>query len=257
MQKPILIDLDGVLRFGTKPAEDINLFLDYLQKAQIPACILSNSSLNASEDIYKYFETHSINIELPIITAIDAAYSYIKDKYSKVAIYTSENVIGKFADFLEYENPEAVLIGDIGNLWNYKLMQTIFEYVQNGAELIAVHKNKYWHKPSQGILLDSGPFIHGIEYASGHTATLIGKPSPLYFNSALKQIGFEANQPFIMLGDDLQSDMAGGKELNAHTILMLTGKTELPIPEKDKQNINYYAENLTQAVEIIKIIKEV
>ena len=46
-------------------------------------------------------------------------------------------------DYLEYEKPEAVLVGDIGDAWNYKLMQTIFEYIRNGAELIAAHKNKY------------------------------------------------------------------------------------------------------------------
>ena len=252
MQKPILIDLDGVLRLGNKLAEDINIFLNFIEQSKIPACILSNSSLNTSNHIYKYFESQSIKLEIPVITAIDAAFSYLNNKYTKVAVYTSENVIDKFADFLEYENPEAVLIGDIGNLWNYKLMQTIFEYVQNGAELIAVHKNKFWYKPSEGILLDAGPFIHGIEYSAGVSATLIGKPSPLYFFSALNQIGFESNQPFIMLGDDLQSDMVGGKNLNAHTILMLTGKTKLPIPENDKKNVNDYAESLTQAIEIIK-----
>ncbi len=256
MQKPILIDLDGVLRLGNNPAEDINIFLDFIHQTKIPTCILSNSSLSTSDQIKKYFESNSITLKIPIITAIDTAFSYIKEKYSKAAIYTSENVIDKFSDFLEYEKPEAVLIGDIGNLWNYKLMQTIFEYIENGAELIAVHKNRYWHKPSEGILLDAGPFIHGIEYATGVTATLIGKPSPLYFYSALKRIGFDANQPFIMIGDDLKSDIAGGKKLNADTILILTGKTKLPIPENEKKNINYYAESLTQVVEIIKTLSK-
>ena len=248
MQKPILIDLDGVLRLGDKPASDIKLFLDFIKKSKIPSCILSNSSLYTSEHIYKYFENHSIKIEIPIITAIDAAHAYIKDRFTKVAIYTSENVISKFANFLEYENPEAVLVGDIGNVWNYKLMQTIFEYLDNGAELIAVHKNRYWQNPSQGIQLDAGPFIHGIEYASGVSATLIGKPSPLYFNSALKEIGIQPNELFIMLGDDLESDMGGAKLLNAETILLLTGKTNLPIPELYKKNIDYIAQNLTQVI---------
>ena len=252
MQKPILIDLDGVLRLGDKPASDIKLFLDFIKKSKIPSCILCNSSLYTSEHIYKYFENHSIKIEIPIITAIDAAHAYIKDRFTKVAIYTSENVISKFANFLEYENPEAVLVGDIGNVWNYKLMQTIFEYLDNGAELIAVHKNRYWQNPSQGIQLDAGPFIHGIEYASGVSATLIGKPSPLYFNSALKEIGIQPNELFIMLGDDLESDMSGSKELNAKTILLLTGKTKLPIPEINKKNVDYFDKNLTQVIEILK-----
>lgn len=257
MQKPILIDLDGVLRLGDKPAVDIKLFLDFISETNIPSCILSNSSLYTSEHIYKYFESHSILIEIPIITAIDAAYSYIQERFTKVAIYTSENVVSKFADFLEYENPEAVLVGDIGNVWNYKLMQTIFEYIENGAELIAVHKNRYWQNPSEGIQLDAGPFIHGIEYATGVSATLIGKPSPLYFNSALREIGIQPAESFIMLGDDLESDMSGSKKLNAKTILLLTGKTKLPIPEICKNNVDYFAKNLTQVIEILKKIANI
>ena len=35
--------------------------------------------------------------------------------------YTSENVIHLFSEILDFENPEAVLIGDIGNLWNYQI----------------------------------------------------------------------------------------------------------------------------------------
>jgi HAD superfamily hydrolase (TIGR01450 family) len=252
MQKPLLIDLDGVLRIGLKPAEDIIPFLGFLNENLIPTCILSNSSLYSSRHIYNFFESHSINIKLPIITAIDAAYNYINGKYNKVAVYTSENVIEKFSEFLEYENPEAVLIGDIGDVWNYRLMQTIFEYVQNGAELIAVHKNKFWNKPDVGIQLDAGSFIHAIEYASSSTATLIGKPSPLFFKLALQKIECDIKESFIMLGDDLDTDISGAKELGADTILIYTGKTKPPILDSYSDKIDHEAKNLLEVLEIIK-----
>jgi HAD superfamily hydrolase (TIGR01458 family) len=252
MQKPLLIDLDGVLRIGKKPAEDIIPFLSFLNENLFPVCILSNSSLYSSKHIYKFFESHSINIKFPIITAIDAAYNYIYGKYKKVAVYTSENVIDKFSDFLEYENPEAVLIGDIGDVWNYRLIQTIFEYVQDGAELIAVHKNKFWNKPDVGIKLDAGSFIHAIEYASSSTATLIGKPSPLYFQSALNKIECDIEESFIMLGDDLDSDITGAKELGAETILIYTGKTKSPISNIYSDKIDHVANNLLEVLEILK-----
>ncbi len=254
MQKPLLIDLDGVLRIGEKPAEGIIPFLFFLEQYSYPACILSNSTLYRSIHIYQFFNSHSINIKFPIITAIDAAYSYITEKYSKVAVYTSENVIDIFTKFLDYENPEAVLIGDIGDLWNYKLVQKIFEYVQNGAELIAAHKNKFWYKPADGIQLDAGPFIHAIEYATSSNATLIGKPSQSYFKSALQKIDCNIEESFIMLGDDLDSDLAGAKKLGAETILIYTGKTKPPIPENYTAKIDYEANNLLEVIEILKNI---
>lgn len=256
MQKPILIDLDGVLRLGNALAEDTKLFLDYLDSSHRKACILSNSSLFSSENIYSFFEENSIKTNIPIITAIDAASDYVKNKYSKVAVYVSDNVLNKFVDILDFENPEAVLIGDIGNLWNYKLVQNIFEYVQNGAELIAIHKNKFWNKPNAGIQLDSGPFIHAIEFASSSTAKLIGKPSSLYFQSALQKINCEINDSFIMLGDDLDSDITGAKILGAETILIYTGKTKAPFPTSYKDKINYEANNLLDVIKILKNLNQ-
>ena len=204
------------------------------------------------EQIQKFFNSNKIEIKIPIITAIDAAYNYLKGKYKKVAVYVSHNVVGEFSEFLEYENPEAVLIGDIGENWNYKLMQTIFEYVRNGADLIAVHKNKFWNVPNKGIQLDAGTFIHGIEFATNKTAKLIGKPSEIYFQSALKKIGFDINSKFIMLGDDLETDIMGSKLINAGTILILTGKTKLPIPNKFLHLIDQTANDLNEVIKIIE-----
>lgn len=255
MQKPILIDLDGVLRLENKPAKDIIPFLQFLENNRIQACVLSNSSLYSSAQIYKYFESHSVEINIPIITAIDSAYEYVQSKYSRVAAYTSESVIGMFGNILNYENPEAVLIGDIGDVWNYKLIQTIFEYVENGAELIAVHKNKFWKKPGAGIQLDAGPFIHAIEYSTSTAATIIGKPSRIYFQQALKKIDANIDESFFMLGDDLETDMKGAKDLGAQTILLFTGKTKNPIKEIDELFVDYQANNLLEVIAIIKKLK--
>ncbi|MEE9431068.1 MAG: HAD-IIA family hydrolase [Melioribacteraceae bacterium] len=255
IDKPLLIDLDGVLRIGNIPAEGVQKFLDFIRNNNIDACVLSNSSLYSSDEIRDFFSQHNIKIDLPIITAIDAGYKYVNKKYKQVAVYCDENVKCIFNEILNYKNPEAVLIGDIGNAWNYKTLQQIFEFVQNGAELITIHKNKYWNKLGEGIKLDAGPFVHAIEYATSVKATLIGKPSELYFRSALSLLTnneVKESKHFIMLGDDLESDIKGANKLGAESILILTGKTKPPIPENYKQFVNYTANNLDEVIKILK-----
>lgn len=249
--KPLLIDLDGVLRVRNKPINDLNKFLSFIENKQIPACILSNSSTSSSQNVKEFFNKYSIQLSLPILTAIDAARVYISEKYRKVAVYVSENIIDQFADYLEFENPEAVLVGDIGDAWNYKLMQTIFDYIRNGAELIAAHKNKFWEKSDLGIQLDAGPFIHAIEYAASVEATLIGKPSPIYFEAALKRIGFDLSDPFLMIGDDLDTDIVGAKNLGAETILIYTGKTSPPVDSSYRIVIDHEANTLSDVINIM------
>lgn len=252
IKKPLLIDLDGVLRIGNIPADGLKNFLTFVEENNIKACILSNSSLYSSHEIYDFFTNHSLKINLPIITAIDAGYKYVSSKYKQVAVYCSDNVKIMFDQILDYKNPQAVLIGDIGDSWNYKILQQIFEFVQNGAELITIHKNKFWNKPKAGIQLDAGPFVHAIEYATSIKATIIGKPAKLYFKSALNLLDINELEKFVMIGDDLDSDMAGASKLGAETILIYTGKTKPPIPNNYNNFVNYKSNNLNDVIEILK-----
>ncbi|PID60330.1 MAG: hypothetical protein CR986_04185 [Ignavibacteriae bacterium] len=252
MKQPLLIDFDGVLQIDNKIIEDTKILFDYLKESGRKACILSNSSLYGEEELKEMFNKAKIKIEIPILTTVDTSVNYLQNNYKNAAVYVSENILKYFNDFLEYQNPEAVLIGDIGEKWNYTLMQTIFEFINNGAKLIAMHKNNFWQKPGRGIVLDSGTFVHALEFATNKKAKLIGKPSRIYFESALKKIGCSANEKFIMLGDDLISDMEGAKNLNAETILIYTGKTKPPLSSSEKKDIDYEVKKIKEVVEILK-----
>jgi len=147
MKNPLLIDLDGVLRIGNSPAKYISEFLSFIKANNINACVLSNSSLYSSKTIYDFFSNHSIKIDLPILTTVDFAVKYVEERFNSIAVYASDEVKNLLNIKIEYEKPEAVLIGDIGQAWNYDILQQIFEYLMNGAKLIAMHKNSFWYKP--------------------------------------------------------------------------------------------------------------
>ena len=178
--KPLLIDLDGVLKLGNYPAPDVKDFFEFINENKIPSCILSNSTLITGELVKEFFNDHGIKLSIPAITAFDATLSFVKKNYKKVEVYCREYLIHHFEGMIDSENPEAVVIGDIEDKWNYQIINEIFKKVFAGADLIAMHKNKYWN-PDGELLIDAGAFITAIEFASDKKAILIGKPSPLYF----------------------------------------------------------------------------
>jgi ribonucleotide monophosphatase NagD (HAD superfamily) len=53
-----------------------------------------------------------------------------------------------------------------------------------GAPLIAIHCGRYY-KRSDGLALGPGPFVRALEYASDCCSEVVGKPSPIFFQSAL------------------------------------------------------------------------
>lgn len=69
----------------------------------------------------------------------------------------------------------------------------------NGADLIAVHKGRYYSR-GDGLALGPGPFVTALEYATGKTALVLGKPEKRFFLSALEDLDCEPSQ-VVMIGD--------------------------------------------------------
>lgn len=58
--------------------------------------------------------------------------------------------------------------------------------MKEDSKLIAVHEGKYY-KRGDGLAIGPGCFTRGLEYSTGKTATVIGKPNPYFFNSAIPE----------------------------------------------------------------------
>ncbi|MFH1196251.1 MAG: HAD hydrolase-like protein [bacterium] len=246
---PLLIDLDGVLRIGKLPAPGIREFLDFIRSSGVNACILSNCSLSTGEHVRGFFKENSITCNIPIITAADAAFEFVSSKYSRVLAVVSDSVKHLFDGLIDEINPEAIVIG---KKWDYNIMLDIFNRLRGGADLIALHKNKFWISPENELLLDAGPFITALEYATGKQAKLIGKPSPHYFQSALHKLGFDSSQKFLMLGDDLETDIYGAQSVGSIAVLIYTGKTKHPIPSESTVKPDYIAADLRETIYLLE-----
>ena len=257
MKTPLLIDFDGTIRLGNYPAEDANEFLSFLKEKEIPSFIISNSTLKTSEDVISFLKENNLPV-VNAMTAADAALSYVKENYKRVSVYCIDSIKKIFESSgicrIDDNEPEAVVIGDIGDKWSYKIMNEIFSKVHNNADLIAMHKNKFWKPDGKTLALDAGTFISAIEYATSKEAVLIGKPSPIYFRTAIKMLGHSADSPFLMLGDDIETDITASQQIGGKGILIYTGKTKYPLPENYSPKPDYEAKNL---IDVIKILERV
>jgi HAD superfamily hydrolase (TIGR01458 family) len=253
MKIPLLIDFDGTIRLGNHPAGDANEFLSFLKEKEIPAFIISNSTLKTSEDVISFLKENNLPI-VQAMTAADAALSYVKDNYKRVSVYCIDFIKKKFEPYIDDGKPEAVVIGDIGDKWSYKIMNEIFTRVYNSnTDLIAMHKNKFWKPDGKTLALDAGTFISAIEYATSKEAVLIGKPSPIYYRTAIKMLGYSTDSPFLMIGDDIKTDIIASQQIGGKGILVYTGKTKYPLSENYFPKPDYEAKNLTDIMKILEM----
>ena len=135
----------------------------------------------------------------------------------------NEEVKRDFAEFDETtDRADAVIIGDLGPAFGYDVLNHAFRQVMDGAELIALQKNRYW-KRADGLSLDVGPFVAAIEYATGRDAYVVGKPAKGFFEQVLASVGVDASAA-AMVGDDIESDIGGALRAGLAAILVRTGK---------------------------------
>lgn len=87
---------------------------------------------------------------------------------------------------------------------------------------MAIQRNRYWKKGDH-LSLDAGPFVAALEYATGKKAHLVGKPSSDFFFAATTRLDLSP-RAVAMVGDDVESDVAGAREAGLRAVAVRTGK---------------------------------
>lgn len=223
--KGLLIDLDGVLYVSGQVIPGAIDFVDTLRARDVPHCFLTNTTTKSLTSLKKKLDHMGIPSTVDdILSAPAAARNYLHQKgLNRCLFLLNEEVLSEFYEFERgAANIDAVVIGDIGNAWTYDLLNQVFRAVMNGAELIALHRNKFW-QTDRGLQMDIGAFVAGLEFATGRQATLIGKPAKAFFDAALQRIGLPAEH-VAMVGDDVDTDIGAAQMLGLTGILVKTGK---------------------------------
>jgi len=233
----LLIDLDGVLYVQEQIIPGAMEALEFIHQNQIPHRFVTNTtSVNRSQLAARL---HQAGFAIPIdhlFTAPLATAAYLHSlENPRCFFFANSNLSKDFAGIqMVDDNPTHVVIGDMADGFSYANMNTVFRMVRNGAEIVAFQKNRYW-LTHEGVVLDAGSFIAAIEYATGKTARVFGKPSREFFLHACHSMKLDANDA-IMIGDDYQVDILGAQLAGLETIFVRTGKDrELVLNEVEKQ----------------------
>ena len=158
-------------------------------------------------------------------------------------------------DYKEFDTssdaPQAIVVGDIGESWDYHLLNGLMKQLLEGAHLVALHKGRYF-QTENGLTIDSGAFVAALEHATQSKAEVVGKPEATFFE--LATLGFNCEARHIaMVGDDLINDIGGAQKMAYQTFLVKTGKFRQAIYQKSKIRPNHLIENIGYLKEYLLI----
>ena len=228
----ILLDIDGVLHVSMQPIAGAADTLRWLDRQGYRTCFVTNTTTASRATLAQRLAAIGLPLgEQQLITAPVATASYIRQHYpgKRCWVLSKGDTAADFAgiDLVE-SNAEVVVIGGAEELFTYEAMNAAFRMLMDGAVLLAMHTNLYW-RTSEGLRLDSGPYVHALELATGKQAIVLGKPARPFFEQALQAIGVEAAEA-IMVGDDLENDVRGAQQAGLRAIFVSTGKHHADSP---------------------------
>jgi len=221
--RAVLFDLDGVLYVGDKVIGGAAEAVQHIRELGLQLAGVTNTTTQPRAAIARKLATFSIPIyEDEIYTPAALANQQIGGK--SVKLFVRDSLVVDFDDLnITEEQPDFIVMGDLGGAgYTPDLLHEIFNHVMEDAEVLALHKNRFWQKPD-GLHLDIGPFVAAIEYATGKDAVILGKPSQAFFHGICSALNVTPEEA-VMIGDDIESDIGGAKDAGLRTALVQTGK---------------------------------
>lgn len=252
MIKGVLLDLSGTLHVGDAPIPGAISAVRRLQMAGVPLRFVTNTSRKTRNTLHEYLLRMGFDITIEhIFTAPLAVRRYLERHRLRPYLLVHPNLVPEF-EGLSRENPDAVVVGDAEDDFTYRNMNEAFRLLKAGARLLATGRTRYF-EGAEGLLLDAGPYLALLEYATETSALVLGKPSADFFMAAATELGLQPSE-CIMVGDDAESDVAAAQGTGLTGILVQTGKYRAGDEAKIPHDF-IFAKDISVAVEeiIVKI----
>ncbi|WND16829.1 HAD-IIA family hydrolase [Streptomyces violaceus] len=229
--RAVLIDIDGVLTVSWRPLPGAVEALREIREAGLAVLLVTNTTSRTRASIAGTLADAGFPVSAEdILTAPAATAAYLAEHCpgARCALLNSGDIEEDLDGLTLVDaadtgtEPDVVLVGGAGPEFGWAALDRAFGHLQRGARLVAMHRNLYW-RTDEGLRLDSGAFLAGLEQAARVEAEITGKPARAFFEAALARVGAGAGEA-VMVGDDVESDVLAAQRAGVTGVLVRTGK---------------------------------
>lgn len=220
----VLLDIAGVVMDGPRLIKGAVEAVASLRDAGLPVRFVSNTTRSTREALFRKLAAAGVGLSVDeLFTPARAAREWLASHRASPLLLIHPGLAPDFRDLPEGTRL-AVVVGDAGHAFDYSAMNDAFRALLDGADFLALAANRSFQDNDGKLSLDAGPFVAALEYASGRKAEVVGKPSSAFFAAALDSMSCPAGEA-VMIGDDIESDIAGALEVGiGAAVLVRTGK---------------------------------
>ena len=223
----LFLDLDGVIYRGEQA---IPHAVEAISSVSHPVAYLTNNASRTPEQVAGQLRGYGLQLDdRDVVTSPQAAVALLADLIpvgSTVLVVGGEGLVREVSEAgfrltsSAYDNPVAVVQGFSPEVGWAQLAEASFA-LQRDESVVWVATNTDWTIPVQrGVAPGNGALVSAVHLAVGRLATFAGKPETPMFTVAAQRLGVSSA---LMVGDRLDTDIAGARAAGFRSALVLTG----------------------------------
>ena len=224
-----ILDLDGCVWIGEEPTPRAVETLEALRDAGKRLAFATNDPRSATEDYVARLWRLGVRASLGDVVTVGGAVQHLlaESRSGRTAfVIGTPSLRRHVADAgLKLLNgtdlasrAELVMVAGTDEL-SYDDLRVATLAVRRGAEFLATGRDPTYPQPD-GRWPGTGAILAAVEYASGRTAEIVGKPRPQLLHTALDRLGEGRT---LVVGDRVDTDLAAAAAANLDAALVLTG----------------------------------
>ena len=227
-----MLDLDGVVYIGGDAIAGAAEHLERARGAGMHLAFVTNNASRTPEQVAKRLRAFDVPADAAdVVTSAQAAarmMAHLVPAGSAVLLVGGEGLEAAMAEHQLHavrsaeDDPAGVMSGfhpDLG----WRLLAEGAIAVGRGLPWVASNTDLTL-PTARGQVPGNGTFVAAITAATGRRPKVAGKPETPLFDETVRRVG--AKRPLVV-GDRLDTDIEGANNSQAHSLLVMTGVTDL------------------------------
>jgi 4-nitrophenyl phosphatase len=247
-----ILDMDGVFWRGDSLIPGATAFMDELTMRRLPYMFVTNNATSTPNQISLRAKSHGISVSPDqILTSSQAALLLLQGKLPRDAkmFMIGESGLrnalqsGGFELLSSGEGADAVVVG-LDRKVSWEALSEAVYAIASGALFVGTNSDASF-PTERGFAPGNGAILAAIEKTTAVSPLVVGKPEPTLFLEAGAILGIEPKNTLVV-GDRLETDIAGGQRAGMVTALVLTGVTAREHLKNSSVNPSFVFEDLAQ-----------
>jgi 4-nitrophenyl phosphatase len=254
--KSLILDMDGVLWKADEPIGDLPAIFERMRVRKLKVAFATNNGTKTPNQYIEHLAGLGVHAEpWQVITSALAVADLLAKKFPAGGPVFAVGGAGVKTALLEKgfkllpvgaaSQAQAVIFG-IDHQITFEKMAEAALLVRSGVPFYGTNQDKTFPTP-RGQIPGAGAWISVIVTATGVQPIYAGKPSPYLIELACECLG-TAREETLVVGDRLETDIAGGQAAGCPVALVLSGVSTRAQGEAWKPRIDLIAEELGELI---------